>query len=394
MGHVNHDDLRQMVDKGMVNGVELNMSSKAEFCETCIKAKATRKPFPKETKMEYKSYGDKIVSNIWGPAPVKSLGGKQYYLLFKGLFSHEERIYFLKNKSEVLDCYLKYEAWVKVQQNGRIAILGSDRGGEFTSTAFNEHLEKASTTRHLTVHDSPASNGIAERANCTLLDGARAMLEASKLPGNLWAEAINHHVWIRNWVPTRLLKVDKTPLELATGQKPNLSRVYPWGCKAWVKVLDVGKLEPRAEECRFVGFDSESKGYRVYWPEKRHISIERDIYFNEKDTLVDDEVQIEGETHIPTNPNYRQSLSTQSSHNEPPIDDKMPKTTPDDVKITEKSNNESATLQNQRPARRNSAVFPSSTMNVSDEENADKRLCSTVTPGLLMSRKLLMLMMC
>ena len=70
--------------------------------------------------------------------------------------------------------------------------MGSDRGGEFTSTAFNEHLEKASTARHLTVHDSPASNSVAERANHTLLDGARAMLEASKLLGNLWAEAVNH----------------------------------------------------------------------------------------------------------------------------------------------------------------------------------------------------------
>ena len=65
MGHVNHEDLHQMVEKGMVNGVELDMSSKAEFCETCIKAKATRKPFPIETKTEYKSYGDKVVSDVW-----------------------------------------------------------------------------------------------------------------------------------------------------------------------------------------------------------------------------------------------------------------------------------------------------------------------------------------
>ena len=33
---------------------------------------------------------------------MKLIGGKEYYLLFKDLFSHEERIYFLKHKSEVL----------------------------------------------------------------------------------------------------------------------------------------------------------------------------------------------------------------------------------------------------------------------------------------------------
>ena len=127
------------------------------------------------------------------------------------------------------------------------------------------------------------------------------MLEASKLPNNLWAEAISHYVWIRNRVPTRTLRYDKTPLEMATSTKPNLSGIHPWGCKAWVKRLDVGKLESRAEECRFVGFDSESKAFRVYWPGKNRVSIERDVYFNEKEVLESDEVQIEGDTDILTN---------------------------------------------------------------------------------------------
>ena len=176
----------------------------------------------------------------------------------------------------------------------------------------------------------------------------------NKIGPNPCSSLVNHHIWIRNWVPTRSLKVDKTPLELATSQKPNISGIYPWGCKAWVKTLDVGKLEPRAEECRFVGFDSKSKGYRVYWLEKRRVSIKRDIYFNEKDMLVNVEVHIEGETNIPTNLNHHQPLPTHSSHNKPPTNDKPPENTLDNIKITEKSNNESATSQNQRPARRNS----------------------------------------
>ena len=122
------------------------------------------------------------------------------------------------------------------------------------------------------------------------------MLDESKLPKYLWAEAINHHVWIRNRVPTRSLDVDKTPYEVATSQKPDLSNVHPWGCKAWVKRLDVGKLDPRAELCHFVGIDSESKGFRVYWPGKNRVSIERDIYFNENDVLMHDEVFVEGES--------------------------------------------------------------------------------------------------
>ena len=324
------------------------MKTYVEFCETCIKAKATHKPFPKETKTEYKTYGDKVVSNVWGPAPVKPLGGKQYYLLFKDLFSHEEHIYFLKHKSEVLNHYKKFDAWVKVQRNRRITILASDRGGEFTSKAFNEYLKNAGTIQHLTVHDSPASNGVAACANCTLLDGTRAMLKASKLSSNLWAEAINHHIWIRNRVPTRSLKVDKMLLELATGQKPNFSGVYLWGCKAWVKILDVGKLEPRAKECRCVGFNRKSKGFRVYWPGKKCLSIKRDIYFNKRELLADDEVHIEGKTTIPTNLNYHQSLSQLTT---PSINDKMPENMSNNIKIPNKSNNKSVLPQQTKPVR-------------------------------------------
>ena len=149
MGHVNHKDLRRMVEKGMITGINLDMSSKAEFCKSCMKVKATHKPFPKESKTKYKTYSDKVVSDVWGPAPVKSLGGKSYYLLFKNLFSHKERIYFIKQKAEVFNHYKKFEAWVKVQQHGQIAILGSDRGGEYMSNEFTTHLENAGT-----VHDS------------------------------------------------------------------------------------------------------------------------------------------------------------------------------------------------------------------------------------------------
>ena len=129
-------------------------------------------------------------------------------------------------------------------------------------------------------------------------------MEAAQLPKNLWAEAVNHHVWIRNRVPTRALKQPKTPLEVATGQKPDLSNIHPWGCKAWVKRLDAGKLEPRAEECRFMGIDSESKGFRVYWPGKNCVSVERDVFFNEHDVFEPEEVPIEGGTDITANPNH------------------------------------------------------------------------------------------
>jgi hypothetical protein len=195
MGHINHDDLRRMVKEGSITGMDLDTDSKPEFCPGCIEGKAPRRPFPKLSASDRaKRYGDKVVSDLWGPTETASLKGKKYYILFQDEYTHEQRIYFLHKKSEAFQAYKVYEAWVKMQRDGKIKILGTDRGGEFTGAAFKAHLEQAGTARHLTVHDSPQSNGKAERANRTIGEGIRALLASSGLPESLWAEAAAHHV--------------------------------------------------------------------------------------------------------------------------------------------------------------------------------------------------------
>src|ERR1700678_762810 len=69
------------------------------------------------------------------------------------------------------------------------------------------------------------------------------------------------------------------------------------------KKLDVQKLESRAFEAVFVGYDDKSKGYTVFWLSKRHVSIERDVYFDKNEAFLPDNAQIEGETDINTNAN-------------------------------------------------------------------------------------------
>jgi hypothetical protein len=198
MGHINHNDLCRMVKEGMVKGVELNYNSKPEFCKACIKAKADQKPFLKESKTVYENYGDKVVGDLWGPARVKSLEGKKHYFLLQDLSSHKEKVYFEQAKSEALNNYKKYEVWASVQHGAQIKIFGCDRSGEFMSKEFTNHLKNARTICHLTVHDSPASNGAVEQGNRTHMNDAHAMMIAAGLPQSLWAEAVRHDVWLRN----------------------------------------------------------------------------------------------------------------------------------------------------------------------------------------------------
>jgi hypothetical protein len=340
MGHVNHEDLRRMVKEGTVTGIDLDMDSKPEPCHQCIEAKATALPFPKmSTSNRAKKYGDKIVADLWGPADTASIKGRKYYLAFQDVYSHETRVYFLHRKSDAFESYKIYEAWVKLQRGAQIKIFGTDQGGEFTSAAFTKYLEKAGTVRHLTVHDSPQSNGKAERANRTIMEGARASLLAAKLPEYLWAEAANHFIWLRNRVPTKTLPDYKTPIEIATDNRPDLSNVREWGHKVWVKKTHSSKLGSKVNNGRFVGIDEESKGFRIYWEDKQSITVERNVYFDESSVLAPETTLIEGETHKDNNQLKKSPKSVDSTENATPREneDAARKTDTTPGKSTEKS---------------------------------------------------------
>jgi len=217
--------------------------------------------------------------------------------MFEDLYSRKLHVAFLKAKSDAFESYKHYEAWVKVHHNpSGIVCLGTDRGGEFLDGEFTTYLQDVRTIHHLNVYDSPQSNGAVERLNQTLVESARTMLFAANLPPFLWAEAIHHTAWLHAWIPSRALPGCMTPIERATGQKPNLKKVLAFGAIVWVKVKDAGKLDPQAVDSYFVGYDKESKGYHLYFPKCRHIAVKHDVYFDKEAIIKVEDVVFEGET--------------------------------------------------------------------------------------------------
>ena len=111
---------------------------------------------------------------------------------------------------------------------------------------------------------------------------------------------MRHTTWLQNRTPAKALD-GKTPYKIINKKKPYLGGIQEFGTAAYVKDLKAGKLDARAQLGRFVGYDSESKGYRIYWPAKRTISVERNVIFNGNDVQDKDTqtitvgVQSEGE---------------------------------------------------------------------------------------------------
>jgi Reverse transcriptase (RNA-dependent DNA polymerase)/Integrase core domain/GAG-pre-integrase domain len=282
MGHISPSSARSLVQNKMVTGVKLDVSSlnATVFCESCVHAKATRKPIPKVREGERaKSFGDEIHSDLWGPAPVETKGGKRYYITFTDDATRLTHMFLLRAKSDAFDAYKKYDAWCQTQFDVRIKTLHSDRGGEFMGKEFVSYLKERGTKQKLTVHDSPAQNGVAERRNRTILERIRALLHASGLPRNLWGEAARHVIWLMNRTSTKAVE-GKTPFEAVFEKKPNLKDVREWGERVYVRTEDGNKLGGRVNEGCWLGIDEQSKGARVYWREKQSVTVERNVYYN------------------------------------------------------------------------------------------------------------------
>ena len=153
--------------------------------------------------------------------------------------------------------------------------------------------------RKLVVHDTPEHNGVAERLNRTLLEKVRAMLHESGLPKFLWAEATAHAVYLKNRTWTRTIG-ETTPFEIINGYKPNLKDLHPWGCKVRVHDDSGTKLDGRSKIGRWMGFDADTKDrHRIYWAEKRKVSVERSVKFNvDTEEVVVGVLPLEGEEPV------------------------------------------------------------------------------------------------
>jgi transposase InsO family protein len=293
MGHIAPASARKLITNGLVTGIALDPNSREEHCEACIYARATREPVPKlRVSKQASQFGDEIHTDVSGPAEVNTRAGRRYFVTYTDDATRYTTTFLLTAKSEAFSTYQRFEAWACTQNHCRaIKVLRSDRGGEYLSKEFDQHLATAGTARRLTVHDTPQLNGIAERLNRTLGEKVRALLHTATLPQNMWGEAVRHATWLKNRTSTRALG-GMTPWQALYGTPPDLSRLKRFGETVWVHDPTGSKLQPRARVGQWIGFDVESRGHRVYWPKNQTVSVERSVYFAAADRLEGENIDV------------------------------------------------------------------------------------------------------
>src|SRR5688572_14363325 len=129
---------------------------------------------------------------------------------------------------------------------------------------------------------TPQQNGVVERKNRTLLDMERTMLDEYKTSDRFWAEAINTACYAINRLYLHLI-LKKTSYELLTGKNPNISYFRDFGSKCFIHIKRGrnSKFAPKAVEGFLLGYDSNTRAYRVFKKSTGLVEVSCDIVFDE-----------------------------------------------------------------------------------------------------------------
>ena len=108
------------------------------------------------------------------------------------------------------------------------------------------------------------------------------MLHHANFSSAYWGEAVLTANYLQNRLPTKSV-YNKTPYELWTGRKPNLTHLRTFGCTAYALIPEERRkksaLSEKSTPCWFLGYPSGIKGYQLQAKSNKSIIISRNVIF-------------------------------------------------------------------------------------------------------------------
>ncbi|GJV05616.1 retrotransposon protein, putative, ty1-copia subclass [Tanacetum coccineum] len=257
LGHISKKRIEKLQHDGLLNSIDIESLGK---CVSCLSGKMARKPYSHQVERAKDLLG-LIHTDVCGPFKIVSRQGASYFVTFTDDFSRYGYVYLLKHKHEVFETFKVFQKEVENQLGKTIKSLRSDRGGEYMSQEFLDHLKEHGIIAHRTPPYTPQNNGVSERRNRTLLDMVRSMMSQTTLPKSFWDYALETAARILNMVPSK-----KAFVKHDTLTKPD-------------------KLDPRSFKCIFIGYPKETMGYSFYSPSENKVFVARNAEFFESKLL-------------------------------------------------------------------------------------------------------------
>ena len=151
LGHISLKRMKKLHDDGLLTSSDFESF---ETCESCLLGKMTKSPFAKSCERASKLL-ELIHSDVCGPMSTTARGGCQYFVNFTDDLSRYGYIYLMRHKSETFEKFKEFQNEVENQLGKTINLLRSDRGGEYMSQEFDDHLKSRGIVPQLTPPGTP-----------------------------------------------------------------------------------------------------------------------------------------------------------------------------------------------------------------------------------------------
>ncbi|GKB99098.1 zinc finger, CCHC-type containing protein [Tanacetum coccineum] len=186
LGHINKKRIEKMQHDGLLKSTDIKSFKK---CVACMSGKMARNAYSHQVERDKYLLG-LIYTDVCGLFKITSKQGAYYFITFTDDFIRYEYVYLLKHKHEMFETFKVFQKEVENQLGKTIKSLRSDRGGEYMSREFLDHLKDHGIIAHRTPPYTPQHNGVSKRRNRTLLDMVQSMMSQTTLPKSFWDYAL------------------------------------------------------------------------------------------------------------------------------------------------------------------------------------------------------------
>nr|GEU48995.1 hypothetical protein [Tanacetum cinerariifolium] len=162
--------------------------------------------------------------------------------------------HFLRPIDETPQVLIDFLRLVQRGLHAQVRIVRTDKGTEFLNQTLHAYFAAEGILHQTSVARTPKQNGVVERQNRTLVEAARTMLSATKVPVFFWAEAIATSCFTQN---------------LRDGE-------------------NLDKIKEKRDACIFVGYSTQSRAYMVFNKRTRVIMETIHVNFDELPQMASD----------------------------------------------------------------------------------------------------------
>lgn len=147
--------------KHVLNKIQIDCAKSAiSFCDSCKIGKLHQLPFA-NCPITAKQPLELVYSDVWGPAPMVSIGGYRYYIVFVDAYTRYSWLFLLKLKSDSLQTFINFHKLAELQYNFKLKGLQTDNGEEFK--AFLPYLQSCGIQPIFSCPYTHQQNGVVER---------------------------------------------------------------------------------------------------------------------------------------------------------------------------------------------------------------------------------------